>query len=353
MADATPRVEDRDRRSGASASTVNGWAAMAPGQPLGRMAYECPPLGEHDVRVAVSHCGVCFTDVHGIDDFYQITTFPFVPGHEIVGHVEARGRAVMDMKEGDRVGIGWQGRSCGRCRWCAEGERQLCYDIAEMGTWERHGGFADSVTVDADFAYPLPEAMASDVAAVLMCAGIAVYSPLRANARPAAGRLGVYGLGGLGHLAIQFGRALGYDVTAFSSSSAKEEEARAFGADRFVLTGDRARLRPLDFAFDVVLCTAHGAVDWQEMLSLLEKRGSLVLVGFPEVSMWSRDLVAHEVSITGSFLGSNATMRDMLAFADTHLITPSVELFPMAHVNDAIARLREGRARYRIVLTRE
>ncbi len=326
---------------------------MALGQALEPLTYEAPPLGEHDVRVAVSHCGVCYTDVHGIDDFYRITTFPFVPGHEIVGQVEARGTAVTDLREGDRAGIGWQGRSCGRCRWCAEGEVQLCYDIAEMGTWERHGGFADSVTVDAGFVYPLPAGLPSDVAAVLMCAGIAVFNPLRTHARTAGRRLGIYGLGGLGHLAIQFGRALGYDVTAFSASAAKEADALALGANRFVVTGDRGRLRPLDFEFDLVLCTAHGTVDWQEMLSLLEKRGQLVLVGFPEVSTWSRDLVAHEVSITGSFLGNSATMRDMLAFAEAHGISPLIEPMPMERANDAIDRLRAGLAHYRIVLTRE
>jgi uncharacterized zinc-type alcohol dehydrogenase-like protein len=133
---------------------------MALGRPLEPLTYPAPRLGEHDVRVSVSHCGLCFTDVHAIDDLYGITTFPFVPGHEIVGHVQARGRKVSGLGEGDRVGIGWQGRSCMRCEWCALGEEQLCQDIAEMGTWERHGGFASSVTIDGRFAYPLPAAMA-------------------------------------------------------------------------------------------------------------------------------------------------------------------------------------------------
>jgi uncharacterized zinc-type alcohol dehydrogenase-like protein len=352
MASSTLPAEPRHRRSGPSTPTVDGWAAMALGEPLEPLTYEAPALGEHDVRVAVSHCGLCFTDVQAIEDFYRITTFPFVPGHEIVGHVVARGDAVTELREGDRVGIGWQGGSCGRCRWCAAGEVQLCYDIAEMGTWERHGGFADSVTVDASFAYPLPAGLPSDVAAVLMCAGISVFNPLRSRARDTGGRLGIYGLGGLGHLAIQFGRALGYDVTAFSSSAGKEAEAISLGADHFVVTGDRDRMRPLDMEFDLVLCTAHGAVDWEEMLNLIEKRGSLVLVGFPEISMWSRDLVAHEVSITGSFLGNHATMRDMLTFAQAHGIAPWIEHLPMSQVNEAIARLKANQVRYRIVLDR-
>lgn len=336
-----------------SPSQVSGYAAMALGQPLEPLTYPAPGLGEHDVRVSVSHCGLCFTDIHAIDDYYGITTFPFVPGHEIVGYVEARGRKVSGLEEGDRVGIGWQGRSCMRCEWCAQGEDQLCQDIAEMGTWERHGGFASSVTVDSRFAYPLPAAMAPAVAAVLMCAGLSVYSPLRTYAAESGQRVGIFGVGGLGHLAIQFAHALGCEVTALSSSPAKEQEAVAFGADHFVVTGDRARMRPIDYALDLVLCTAHGELDWEELLMTLRKRGRLVLVGFPDLSTNSTDVVAHELSITGSFLGNRATMREMLSFAEAQGVAPRVEQMAMTEVNDAIRRLKENRAHYRIVLNND
>jgi uncharacterized zinc-type alcohol dehydrogenase-like protein len=331
---------------------VNGWAAMSLGQPLEPLTYDAPLLGDHDVRVAVSHCGLCFTDIQAIDDFYGITAFPFVPGHEIVGFVEARGSGVSELGLGDRVGIGWQGRCCGQCAWCTRGEEQLCYDIGNMGTWERHGGFASSVTVDAGFAYPLPATMDSDVAAVLMCAGLAVYSPLRTYAAETRRSVGIYGVGGLGHLAIQFAHALGCKVTALSSSPAKEEEALAFGADRFIVVGDRSRMRELDYSFHLMLCTAHGDIDWEELLMTLDKRGRLVLVGFPQLSMNSTDPVAHEISITGTFLGNRATMREMLRFAEAHGITPRIERLPMSRVNDAIQRLKENRVRYRLVLTR-
>ena len=332
---------------------MTGWAARAKGQALEPLAYPAPGLGEQDVRVAVSHCGLCFTDVQAIDDFYGITAFPFVPGHEIVGHVEAVGADVSDLKEGDRIGIGWQGRSCGMCAWCARGEEQLCLDIADAGTWERHGGFADSVTVDRRFAYLLPPALPSDFAAVLMCAGAAVYTPLRRYAAEARGRVGIYGVGGLGHLAIQFAHALGYEVTAFSTSPSKEHEAIGFGAQRFVVIGDRDRMRPFDYAFDIVLCTAHGAFNWEELMDTVVKRGRIVVVGFPDVSLNPTDLVAHELSITGSFLANHATMREMLAFADTHRIAPRIECRPMTQVNEAIARLKENRERYRVVLTQD
>ena len=338
------------RQLGTTESSVHGWAAMALGRPLEPLTYEAPRLGEHDVRVAVSHCGICFTDLHAIDDYYGITAFPFVPGHEIVGFVEARGGGVSGLDVGQRVGIGWQGRCCGRCTWCDHGEEQLCYDIANAGTWERHGGFASSVTVDAGFAYALPGAMPSEVAAVLMCAGIAVYGPLRAHAAETLRSVGIYGVGGLGHLAIQFAHALGCEVTALSSSPDKESEARALGADDFIVIGERSRMRRLDYAFDLVLCTAHGDVDWEELLRTLDKRGRLVLVGFPEVSMNSTDLVAHELSINGAFLGNRATMREMLGFAQEHGVTPRIEQQPLASVNDAIRRLKENRVRYRLVL---
>jgi uncharacterized zinc-type alcohol dehydrogenase-like protein len=336
-----------------TASSVVGYAAMVRSAQLEPLTYSVPALGEHDVRVAVSHCGLCFTDIAAIDDFYGITTFPFVPGHEIVGHVEARGSAVTSLREGDRVGIGWQGQSCGRCAWCAKSEPQLCYDVGDMGTWERHGGFADSVTVDAAFAYPLPTAMLGDVAAVLMCAGIAVYTPLRRYAEVSPRRVAIYGVGGLGHLAIQFAHALGYEVTVLSSSPAKEQEARAFGADHFLVTGDRDRMRKIDYRFGLVLCTAHGDIDWDELFNTLDKRGRLVLAGFPNVSVNPTDLVAHELSISGSFLGNQTTMREMLSFAQAHAISPRIECLPMAHVNDAIDRLKANRVRYRIVLTRQ
>jgi alcohol/geraniol dehydrogenase (NADP+) len=336
-----------------SPSEVQGHAAMALGQPLEPITYPAPQLGARDVRVSVSHCGLCYTDVHAIEDYYGITTFPFVPGHEIVGYVEARGREVSGLKEGDRVGIGWQGRSCRRCEWCAQGEEQLCREIAEMGTWERHGGFASSVTVDGRFACPLPAAMAPEVAAVLMCAGISVFSPLTTYAAQPGQKVGILGVGGLGHLAIQFAHALGCEVTALSSSPAKEQEAIGFGADHFVVTGDRARMRPIDYAFDLVLCAAHGDLDWEELLMTLRKRGRLVLVGFPELSANPTDVVAHELSITGSFLGNRATMREMLSFAQAHGIAPTVEQLAMAQVNDAIGRLKENQVRYRIVLGNE
>ena len=331
----------------------SGYAAKAVGQPLEPFTFEPPELGEHDVRVSVTHCGLCQSDIHAIDDYYGITTYPFVPGHEVVGYVSEVGDVVSDLKEGDRVGIGWQGRSCMKCEWCLKGEEQLCMDIVSSGTWVPFGGFSSSVIVDSRFAYRLPDALSSEVAAVLMCAGAAVYSPLRSYAKRPAKKIGVIGVGGLGHLALQFAHALGHEVTAISSSPDKKQQALAFGADHFIASDDQTSLEQAEFRFDLLLCTAHGKIDWEAMLDVLKKNGLLVLVGFPDVSFNSTDLVAHQVSITGSFLANRATIREMLSFAQEHNIMPKVELMPMTEVNEAIQRVREKKARYRIVLFNE
>jgi uncharacterized zinc-type alcohol dehydrogenase-like protein len=312
-----------------------------------------PKLGEYDIRVSVTHCGVCYTDIQGIDDYYGITDYPFVPGHEIVGYVSAVGSAAAVLKVGDRVGIGWQGRSCMQCEWCLQGQEQLCLDIVRSGTWVPYGGFSTSVVVDSRFAYPIPEAMPSEVAAVLLCAGITVYSALRTYDAQSLQKIGIIGVGGLGHLAIQFARALGYEVTAISSSPEKKEQALAFGAHHFIFSEDQVSLRQVEFGFDLLLCTAHGKIKWEPLLEILKKNGKLVLVGFPGVELNSTDLVAHQLSITGSFIGNRAAMREMLLFAQAHGIAPCIELMPMSQVNQAIQRVKENKARYRIVLVND
>ena len=335
-----------------SRQTIQGYAARAVGQPLEPFTYDPPKLGEYDVQVSISHCGVCHTDIHAIDDYYGITTYPFVPGHEIVGYVSAVGRAASGLKEGDRVGIGWQGRSCMECEWCLKGEEQLCLDIVQSATWLPYGGFSSSITVDSRFAYLLPDDMPSELASVLMCAGITVYSPLRSLAAAPSRKIGIIGVGGLGHLALQFARALGYEVTAISSSPEKKEQALALGAHHFVVS-DRATLSELEFTFDLLLCTASGKIDWVPLLDTLKKDGKLILVGFPDVEFNSTDLVAHQLSIITSFLGNRARMREMLSFAHAHGITPAIELMPMSQVNEAIQRLRDNKARYRIVMVND
>lgn len=335
-----------------SNTAVIGYFARSVGEKLEKMVYDAPDLAELDVRVAVTHCGVCYTDIHGIDDYYDITHYPFVPGHEIVGFVTEIGKSVTTLKPGDQVGIGWQGRSCGKCEWCQKGEEHLCIKIAHAGVWEPYGGFSSSIVVDSRFAYLLPEGMPPESAAVLMCAGITVYSALRNTSTSARQKLAVVGMGGLGHLAVQFASHMNYDVTVISGTPGKKEAALAYGASDF-LVSNKDVLEENEFVFDVLLCTLHGDLDPVLIMDTLKKNGRFVLVGFPDLSFNTRDLVSHQVSITGSFIGSPAVMREMLDFAQAHNITPQVELMPMSHVNEALQRVKDNKARYRIVLTND
>ncbi len=302
------------------------------------------------MRVAVTHCGVCHTDIQAIDDYYGITTFPFVPGHEIVGHISEVGEGVQGLQVGDLVGIGWQGRSCGTCEWCQKGETQLCLHIEDTTVMVPYGGFSTSVVADHRFVYPLPPGLPSEHAAVLMCAGLTVYSALQRHILKPGMQVGILGIGGLGHLAIQFAHAMGCHVTALSSSPGKEQQARAFGADSFLLSSDKSAMRAAVYSQDLIICTANAGIPWGSLFNSMKKRGQLILLGFPDLAFNSTDLVAHELSITGSLIGTPILMREMLSFAGEHAITPMVELMPMVQVNEALEKVRENKARYRIVL---
>ena len=333
---------------------THGYAAKAAGQRLEPFAYEPSPLGESEVRVMVTHCGVCYSDVQAIDDFYGVTPYPFVPGHEVVGHVAELGPRATGLRKGDRVAIGWQGRSCGKCQWCLKGEEQLCVEVEKNGVWFTHGGFASAMVADHRFVHPVPEGMPSEQAAVMMCAGATVYSCLRNRAAGPSSRVGVIGVGGLGHLAIQCAKALGCEVTAFSSSPEKRAEALDFGADDFAAVNDTAGLKHREDSYDLLLYTNHAKVEWEYLVNLLKRRGTLAMMGFPQsVEFNPQELVVRELSMAGSFYCSPALIREMLAFAQAKSIRAKVELVPMSQANEAIQKVRENRARYRMVLTND
>ncbi len=334
-------------------TSIRGYAAQALGETLTPITYAPPALGAHDVRIAVTHCGVCHTDLQAINDYYGITRFPFVPGHEIVGFISEVGPDVPSLKEGDRVGVGWQARSCGGCEWCLKGETQLCMRIEDTTVMVPHGGFSSSVVADHRFVHPLPPSMPAEIGAVLMCAGVTVYSALQTHVTRPDLKVGILGVGGLGHLAIQFAHALGCEVTALSSSPDKKQQALAFGADHFIDATDRESMRQVSYGFDLLVCTANKGIDWSSLLMALKKRGRLVLLGFPDLEFNSTNLVAHELSITGSLIGNPSKMRAMLSFAQEHSIAPVVELMPMSLVNAALQKVKENKARYRIVLVNE
>jgi len=277
--------------------------------------------------------------------------YPFIPGHEVVGTVTAVGSAVRQLEAGDRVGIGWQADSCGFCEWCRQGEENLCAQ-AQPTCVGRHGGYAEAIRVNARFAVKLPEALDSQTTAPLLCAGITVYQPLRAAGVNPSSRVGVIGIGGLGHLALQFARAFGAEVTAFSTSQDKEAEAMALGAHRFVNSRDSKELKAVEGTLDLIVSTINAAQEWNAYIGALRPHGTLCLVGVPPkpVSVEAFPLIAGARCVCGSNTGSPARIAEMLDVAARHKIAAQTEAFKMAEANQAIARLRKNNVHYRAVL---
>jgi uncharacterized zinc-type alcohol dehydrogenase-like protein len=320
---------------------INAHAASRAGARLRPFAYEPEPLGPEDVEVAITHCGICHSDVHLVDGDWG-DHFPLVPGHEIVGTVASGASHA----PGTRVGIGWQRSSCGRCEYCRAGDEELCPD--NQATCMGHfGGFADRIRVNGRFAIPVPAELPSETVAPLLCGGITVYSPLVRHAGAGA-RVGVIGIGGLGHLALQLAKALGCEVWAFSRLPEKEADARRFGADHFA-TGKPAR-----GSLDLVLNTAHAVPDLGAFMAALRPRGVFCQLGAVEdpLPVASMDLIGGRKTVCGSAIGSPGGIREMLALAAAKGIAALTESAPMARANEALDRTRKNLARYRMVLVR-
>lgn len=330
---------------------IQGYAAHAAGAELHTFKYDPGELGPNDVEVIISHCGVCHSDVSLIDHEWGTSQFPFIPGHEVIGSVGETGRDVTHLQVGQRVGIGWQASSCGHCEWCLRGDQQLCPQ-AVLTCVGRNGGFADRIRVNARFAVPIPEALESESAAPLLCAGNTVYAPLRQYGVNPSSRVGVLGIGGLGHIAIQFAKAFGADVTAFSSSSAKEEEARSLGAHHFVNTRETKSLKALAGSFDLILSTISGDGDWNAYMQALRPRGILVFTGIPTkaASLNVMPLIQQEKQAGGARAAGPGRIAEMLDVAARHNIKAITESFSMRDANKAVERARKGAVRYRAVL---
>lgn len=331
--------------------TFSAFAAPATKQALVPFAYEPAPLAPADVEVEISHCGICHSDLHLIDDDWSTSTYPLVPGHEIVGTVVAAG-AECALAMGQRVGIGWQRSACFECEQCRAGHENLC--PTQQATCVGHmGGFARSIRTDGRFVFALPEALEAAAAAPLLCGGVTVFAPLRRWGVGGASRVGVIGLGGLGHLALRFLRAMGAHVTAFTSSPDKRDDALRLGADAVASSVSPREIRGLKNQLDFLLCTVPARLDWVTYLQTLKPNGVLCLVGAPPglLQIPAAQLLTGQRAICGSDIGSPAAIREMLAFAAEHGIGAQVETAPMTEVNAALQRVRDNRVRYRMVLT--
>src|SRR5581483_385359 len=330
---------------------IQGLAAHAAGAELLPYHYDPGKLGDHEVEIAITHCGICHSDLHLIANDWGISQYPFIPGHEIIGTIAALGSSVRHLQTGQRVGLGWQSNSCGVCEWCVKGMENLC-SSSEATCVHRNGGYADRVRANARFVLPIPDALKSETAAPLLCGGITVYNPLRTHGINPSSRVGVVGIGGLGHIAVQFARVFGAEVTAFSSSAAKEEEVRALGAHHFVNSRETKAMKEVAGTQDFILTTINADQDWSTYIQALRPTGTLCFVGVPPspVTTQAFPLIAGQRSISGSPIGSPHQLREMLDVAARHGVKATTELFPMAKANDAIEKVKKNKMRYRAVL---
>lgn len=327
------------------------YAATAKGQALTPFEFDPGPLGAEQVEIKVSHCGICHSDLSMLDNEWGFSTYPFVAGHEVAGTIVAAGEQVKRVKAGDRVGLGWFSASCLHCPQCLAGDHNLCA-TAEQTMIGRYGGFANRVRCHWLWATPVPAALDPVKVGPLFCGGITVFNPIVQCGVQPTQRVGVIGIGGLGHLALQFLNKWGCEVVAFTSSDAKRQDALKFGAHLTVSSRDSAQMQGLAGSLDFILVTANVTLDWNAILGTLAPKGRLHVVGaVPEpIPVPAFTLLGGQKAISGSPLGSPATTAKMLAFCARHGIAPTIEKFPMSRVNEALEHLRAGKARYRIVL---
>jgi len=329
---------------------INAYAAKTPKSALEPFKYEPKALGSHEVEIKITHCGVCHSDVHLVDGDWGTNFFPLVPGHEIIGTVNEVGSAVTTFQKGQRVGVGWQCGCCGECEFCKAGNEHLCPKQAPtcMGHF---GGFADRVRAHQNFVFSIPSKLDSETTAPLLCGGVTVYSPLSRYVKSGM-KVGIIGVGGLGHMAIKLAKAMNCEVSAFSHTADKEKEAKLFGAQHFVDTTDSEALKKAVSTLDFLLSTVPVNLDWNTYLSLLKSRGTLCIVGaIPgDISFKSESMVVTEKCVRGSMIGSPDKIRELLAFAEKHDIKAKIESNKLSECNEVMQRVREGKARYRIVL---
>ncbi|KAH9125430.1 hypothetical protein AeMF1_003948 [Aphanomyces euteiches] len=333
----------------ASNNVYHGQAAFEPGLDVRPHEYPAKPFDEeYDVEIKVTHCGICGSDLHTITEGWGKVKYPLVVGHEIIGHVTRVGSKVDTTKYaiGARVGVGAQCGSCLNCNQCNQGNEQVCdngalytYNGTTAGGYVTQGAYADYYRCHFKFVIPIPEALSSESAAPMMCAGITTYAPLKNHGAGPGKKVGVVGIGGLGHLGIQWAVALGAEVTALSSSARKEKDSKELS---------RPMPRLLTF------CSSPYSKDtvWDHLLALTATNGKLVLVGLPEkpISFFPFSVESRQVTFVGSTIGSPAELEEMLAFSVAKGVNSIVEVMPMNEAATALHKVRDGNVRFRIVL---
>lgn len=331
---------------------IKAYAVFEAGGELKPFEYDPGPLNAHEVEINVEHCGICHSDLSMMDNEWGLSQYPLVPGHEVIGTIGALGAEVTHLHLGQRVGLGWHSGYCMSCETCLSGDHNLC-STAESTIVGHHGGFADKVRAQAVSVIPLPAGVDAASAGPLFCGGITVFNPLvQFDISPTA-RVGVIGIGGLGHMALQFLNAWGCEVTAFTSSESKRLEAIELGAHHTLDSRDPAVLAAAANRFDLILSTVNVKLDWNGYLGTLKPKGRLHIVGatLEPLDIGAFSLIMAQRSVSGSPVGSPVTLAKMLDFAERHHIAPITERFAFTEINQAVAHLRSGKARYRVVLS--
>jgi uncharacterized zinc-type alcohol dehydrogenase-like protein len=338
---------------------ARGYATSGPTAALAPFAFERRTPGPRDVVIEILYCGICHSDIHQARGEWGNSTYPMVPGHEIVGRVTSLGADVTRFTVGDTVGVGCFVDSCRECSSCREGLEQFCekqlvvtYNGLDKAGQPTFGGYSSSIVVDESYVLRIPRGMSLEGAAPLLCAGITTYSPLRHwNVRPGS-RMGVVGLGGLGHMAVKIGTAMGAEVTVLSTSPEKEKDARRLGAKAFIVTTDPQQVKAASASFDFILDTASAPHDLTMYLNLLSRDGKLILVGVPTepASVPAFPLIFGRRTLAGSLIGGIRETQEMLDFCADHDITADIELIPIQRVNEAYERTISGDVRYRFVI---
>lgn len=329
---------------------VPAWVVSAAKGKFTKQEIELGPLGDEEVEVAVENCGICHSDLSVLNNEWGNAKFPAVLGHEVAGKVVAAGPAVKGIKVGQKVGIGWLASSCMHCRQCMSGNHNFCPE--SVATIIGHsGGFASRVRAHWGWTIPIPENYPLADVGPLLCGGITVFNPLITYTKP-TDRVGIVGIGGLGHLAVKFAAAMGCEVTAFTSSESKFQEARDFGAQHVVSSKDSSAIQKLAGTFDFILVTVNVPLDWPALIAALSPRGRLHFVGVvtEDIPISVFSLLVGQKSLSSSPIGSPVAIATMLDFAAEHNIAPTTEHFPMSQINKAFEHLEAGKARYRIVL---
>ena len=332
---------------------INAYAAHEPKGELQKFEYDPGPLSGKEIEIDVDYCGICHSDLSMIDNEWGFSQYPLVPGHEVVGRVSQIGQAVSGFELGQVVGLGWHSGYCNSCELCDDGDHNLC-SSAQPTIAAHHGGFAERVRADASSVVAIPEGVDLEAAGPLFCGGITVFNPLVQYEIKPTDKVAVIGIGGLGHMALMFLNAWGCEVTAFTSSEHKRKEALKLGAHKTLDSTNNSDLEKAAGQFDLILSTVNVKLDWNAYVGTLKAKGRLHFVGatLEPIDVSVPMLMGSQRSISSSPVGSPATIKKMLGFSALHKIKPVVEVIPMADVNKAIDKLRDGNVHYRIVLKR-